>query len=41
MTKEIFVKLLAKISPLISPKSNWPNYRLLSAEKKLAVLYII
>ena len=37
MTKESFMKLLAKISSLISPKSNSPNYRLLSAEKKLAV----
>ena len=37
MTKESFTKILAKISPLISPKSNSPNYRLLSAEKKLAV----
>ena len=37
MTKESFMKLLTKISPLISPKSNSPNYRLLSAERKLDV----
>ena len=38
-TKKSFMKLLAKISPLISPKSSSPNYRLLSAEKKLAVTW--
>ena len=37
MTKESFMKLLAKISSLIPPKSNSSNYRLLSAEKKLAI----
>ena len=37
-TKDSFTKLLAKASPLISPKSNSPNYRLLSADKKLAVI---
>ena len=37
MTKESFMKLLAKISPLISPNSNSPTYRALSAAKKLAV----
>ena len=37
MTKDSFMKLLAKISPLISPQSSWPNYRLLSAEKRLTV----
>ena len=37
MTKESFMKLLAKISALISSKSNPPNYILLSTEKKLVV----
>ena len=37
MSKESFQDLLAKISPFISPKLNSPNYRLMSAEKKLAV----
>ena len=37
MTKDSFMALLEKISPLISPRPNSPNYRLLSAEKKLAV----
>ena len=37
MTKESFMKLLAKISPLISPNSNSPTYRALPAAKKLAV----
>ena len=37
-TKDSFMKLLAKTSPLILPKSNSPNYRLLSADKKFAVI---
>ena len=37
MSKESFQDLLAKISPFISPEPNSPNYRLMSAEKKLAV----
>ena len=36
-TKESFMKLLTKTSPLISPKLNSPYYRLMPAEKKLAV----
>ena len=37
MTKENFMKLLAKISPLISPNSNSPTYRALSAAKTVPV----
>ena len=41
LTKESFMKILAKISLLLSPISNSLIDRLLSAEKKLAVTLII
>ena len=37
MSKECFFEILDEVKPLLDPKANCPNYRFLSAEKKLAV----
>ena len=36
-SKECFFEILDEVKPLLDPKANCPNYRFLSAEKKLAV----
>ena len=36
MSKERFFEILEEAKPLLDPKPNCPNYRFLSAEKKLA-----
>ena len=42
MTRESFMNLLAELNPYISPNQSSPNYRALSAEKKLAMtLYFL
>ena len=37
MSKECFFEILDEVKPLLDPKPNCPNYRFLSAEKKLAI----
>ncbi|XP_046853992.1 putative nuclease HARBI1 [Xenia sp. Carnegie-2017] len=37
MSKENFYRLVAELDPVIGPKPNSPNYRLLSSSKKVAV----
>ena len=41
ITKESFMKLLAKISVLISPKQSLPNYKLLSCKHLIRLLSLI
>ena len=42
MSRESFRDLLAELNPYISPNDSSPNYRTLSAEKKLALtLYFL
>ncbi len=42
MPRESFMDLLAELNPYISPNLSSPNYRALSAEKKLALtLYFL
>ena len=38
MSKECFFEISDEVKPLLNPKSNCPNYRFLSAEKKLAII---
>ena len=38
ITKESFMKLLAKVSVLISPKQSLPNYKLLSSKQLIRLL---
>ena len=37
MSKECFFEILDEVKTFLDPKSNCPNYRFLSAEKKLAI----
>ena len=37
MSKESLFEILEEVKPLLEPKPNCPNYRFLSAEKKLAI----
>ena len=37
MSKECFFEILDEVKPLLDPKPNCPNYRFLSAVKKLAI----